>query len=365
MLSFAPAATKPTADPFTAVEIAALFAPLVGSRGALLAVSGGPDSVAMMMLAATWAETSAVKLAVATVDHGLRDGSHAEAEAVASWAEGLGLPHRILTWEGEKPVTAIQERAREARYELLFRHAREIGVDHLLTAHHADDQAETILFRFLRGSGITGLAGMPVAAQHGEIEHLRPFLAYPKEALLGVCAARGQAFFCDPSNEDSSFVRSRLRRLLRLLAEEGFTRQALLRLGRRAARAEFALAAFTRILRGSLQEAHANGQFCAPIGHLRDAPEEILLRLVGREIEALGGKNVRLERLESLLEGLRGALHAGSHWHGTLAGMTLALSDEGILTIAAEKPRRRGMQAQSRDRASARGGDVRGGGLSG
>ncbi|MGH6817531.1 MAG: tRNA lysidine(34) synthetase TilS [Methylovirgula sp.] len=364
-MSFAPAGTQPTADPFTAAEIAALFAPLVGSRGALLAVSGGPDSVAMMLLAAAWAETSKVKLAVATVDHALRDGSRAEAEAVAAWAEGLGLPHRILTWEGEKPVTAIQERAREARYDLLFRHAGEIGVDHLLTAHHADDQAETILFRFLRGSGIAGLAGMPVAAQHGEIVHLRPFLAYPKEALVGVCMARGQAFFRDPSNEDSSFARTRLRRILQLLAEEGFTRQALLRLGRRAARAEFALAAFARILRGSLQGAHRNDQFCASIGYLRDAPEEITLRLVGHEIEVLGGRNVRLERLESLLEGLRGALHAGSSWHGTLAGMTLALSDEGVLTIAAEKPRRRGMQAASRDRAFSQGGDVRGGGPSG
>ncbi|MGB9014721.1 MAG: tRNA lysidine(34) synthetase TilS [Methylovirgula sp.] len=367
MLSFAPAGAKPAAnlDPFTTAEIAALFAPLVGLRGALLAVSGGPDSVAMMLLAATWAETSKVKLAVATVDHGLRDGSRAEAEAVATWAQALGLPHRILTWDGEKPVTAIQERAREARYDLLFRYAEEIGVDHLLTAHHADDQAETILFRFLRGSGIAGLAGMQVATQHGEITHLRPFLAYPKEALVGVCASRGQAFFRDPSNEDSSFARTRLRRLLRLLAEEGITRQALLRLGRRAARAEFALAAFTRILRGSLHGRQKSGQFCAAIGHLRDAPEEIMLRLVAHEIEACGGGNVRLERLESLLEGLRAALHAGASWRGTLAGMRLALSDEGILTIAAEKPRRRGIRGASTDRPSPQAGDVKGGGPSG
>ncbi len=369
MLSFAPAGAfaGPAAslDPFTPAAIAGLFAPLHGSRGALLAVSGGPDSVAMMLLAATWAETSKVRLAVATVDHGLREGSRREAEAVAAWAEGLGLPHRILTWEGEKPATAVQERAREARYELLFGHAREIGVDRLLTAHHADDQAETILFRLLRGSGIAGLAGMPVAAEHAGIVHLRPFLAYPKEALVSICAARGHAFFRDPSNEDLGFARTRLRRLLALLAEEGFTRQTLLRLGRRAARAEVALSAFAGFVGGSLHEAHRNGQFRAPIGRLRDAPEEIMLRLVAREIEALGGKNARLERLESLIEALRGALRAGSSWRGTLGGTRLALDADGVLTIAAEKPRRRGMRNGARDRACPRPGDVEGGGRPG
>jgi tRNA(Ile)-lysidine synthase len=361
MLSFAPpGALEPAAnlDPFTPAEIAALFTPLAASRGALLAVSGGPDSVAMMLLAATWRQTSKLRLAVATVDHGLREGSRREAEAVAAWAQALGLAHCILSWEGQKPATAIQERAREARYDLLFRHAHEIGVDHLLTAHHADDQAETILFRLLRGSGIAGLAGMPFRARRAGIVHLRPFLAYPKEALVGVCAARGHPFFRDPSNEDSNFTRTRLRRLLPLLAEEGLTRQALLRLGRRAARAEVALAAFAGSLHGSLQGDRRAGEFCAPIGHLRDAPEEVMLRLVAQEIESLGGKNVRLERLESLLVRMRGALRAGLPWRGTLGGMTLGLDADACLSIAVEKPRRRGRQSAAPDRALAQGEDV-------
>ena len=214
--SFSAASTQP----FTATEIETLFAPLSAARGVLLAVSGGPDSVALMLLAAAWARPGTPKLAVATVDHGLREGSRGEAEAVAAWAQSLGLPHQILSWDGEKPKTRIQERARAARYDLLFRHARALGADHVLTAHHADDQAETILFRLLRGSGVAGLAGMPVAARHGEIVHLRPLLAYPKAALVELCEARGQAYFRDPSNEDLGFARTRLRRLLRLLAEE-------------------------------------------------------------------------------------------------------------------------------------------------
>jgi tRNA(Ile)-lysidine synthase len=329
-------------DLFAAGEIAALFAPLDEARGAVLAVSGGPDSVALMLLAAAWAGERRCKLSVATVDHGLRPGSRGEAEAVAVWAKSLGLPHHILTWEGEKPKTRIQERAREARYDLLFRHARDIGADHVLTAHHADDQAETILFRLLRGSGITGLSGMPVAARHGDVIHLRPLLSYPKETLIGFCKARGQVYFEDPSNEDLSFARTRLRRLLRLLAEEGLESETLLRLGRRAARAELALSAAAKILRGLLNAARANGVFSAPIGPLRDAPEELVLRLIAGEIEALGGTGLRLERLESLACALRAALQTGRSWRGTLAGMTLALDERGLLTIRSEKPRRRG-----------------------
>jgi tRNA(Ile)-lysidine synthase len=372
MLSPAPVGAVRSAEPaansnpFTQAEIAALFAPLNESRGVLLAVSGGPDSVAMMLLAATWAETSAetsaVKLAVATVDHGLRGDSRDEAEAVAAWAASLGLAHSILTWEGEKPTARIQELARDARYDLLFQHAREIGAEHVLTAHHADDQAETILFRLLRGSGIAGLAGMPMMARHGEIIHLRPLLACSKERLLGVCAAHAHAFFRDPSNDNPSFARTRLRGLLHLLAGEGLESEAFLRLGRRAARAETALAAFTKIARGSLHVKHENGEFRASIGHLRDTPEEILLRLVAMEIEALGGKGLRLDRLESLVAGLSGALRAGAAWQGTLAGMMLLVDAHGFLTIIGEKQRRRGRgtPAASRNRAFSRADHVEG-----
>jgi tRNA(Ile)-lysidine synthase len=340
---------------FGTAELRTLFAPLAEARGALLAVSGGPDSVALMLLAAAWAEQTTLtpKLAVATVDHGLRANSRGEAEAVAAWAESLKLPHHILVWQGAKPKTRIQERAREARYELLFAHAREIGADYVLTAHHADDQAETILFRLLRGSGLSGLAGMSVAVRHGEIVHFRPLLGYSKETLVGLCQARRHPFFCDPSNEDLSFARTRLRRLLRLLAQEGLDSAALLRLGRRAARADLALAAATKMARASLQREDGHGFSSAQIGHLRAAPEEILLRLVAAETEALGSTSLRLDRLESLIAALRAALQTGTSWRGTLGGMTLALDARGFLTIRNEGPRRRGRGAQARSEVPA------------
>ena len=106
---------------------------------------------------------------------------------VARWAAALALPHAILVWEGVKPRSRVQERAREARYALLFEHAARIGADHLMTAHHADDQAETILFRLLRGSGISGLSGMASSSKRNGMILARPLLNFPRQSL-SLCA---------------------------------------------------------------------------------------------------------------------------------------------------------------------------------
>ncbi len=208
---------------------------------------------------------------------------------------------RILVWQGDKPKTRIQERAREARYELLCACAAEIGADYLVTAHHADDQAETILFRLLRGSGFAGLAGMPRMAQRGGLTFLRPLLDCPKSALIAVCEAQDQPYFRDPSNENPAFARAQLRRLLPLLAEEGLDREALLRLGRRAARVDLALDATVEKLRARLPATRDEDSFSAPIGALAAEPAEILGRLIEAEIQRVASaRPVRLDRLEVL-----------------------------------------------------------------
>lgn len=331
-------------------DLAARFAPLRQAQGVLLAVSGGPDSVALMLLMQSWARqcegVAAVPLAVATVDHGLRSESRNEAEMVAGWAKSLGLQHRILTWEGAKPASRIQEAARTARYGLLFGHAKEIGADHLLTAHQADDQAETILFRLLRGSGFSGLAGMAVATRRGALIHFRPLLDCPKEVLIALCEARGQPFFRDPSNENPRFARARLRRLAPILAAEGLDRDALLRLGRRAARADLALDACAEKCRATLNATRVGGAFVGEIGGLAAEPAEILLRIVEAELRLLGvDKPLRLDRLETLTASLQVALQKGGAWRGSLAGMAFSLNRGAVLTICPEKPRRRGRSA--------------------
>ena len=180
--------------------------PLVGSTGGRIgvAVSGGPDSLALLLLACA-ARPGAVE--AATVDHGLRAESAAEAETVERLCHRLGVPHATL--RPANPIAGnLQSSARRARYALLDAWRRERGLDWVLTAHHADDQAETLLMRLNRGAGAAGLSG--VRARNGHL--LRPLLGWRRAELEAVVAAAGIDAVSDPSNVDPRFDRARLRR---------------------------------------------------------------------------------------------------------------------------------------------------------
>lgn len=277
----------------------------------LLAVSGGPDSVALMLLCARWGPRASHEISVATVDHRLRPAARAEAEQVGEWAQALGFEHHVLTWEGEKPKTRIQERARAARYALLAECARNIGAGAIVTAHHADDQAETILFRLTRGSGVSGLTGMSKKSDSHGLALLRPLLDFPKSALVGICDHADHPYFSDPSNADDVYARARLRKLAPLLADQGLDRDALLRLGERAGRADAALASCAAMAheRALLESAPALSRFDAAA--LAQAPLEILQRILAREIARLAPESrPRLDRLERAAGRLAEALRA-------------------------------------------------------
>jgi tRNA(Ile)-lysidine synthase len=182
-----------------------------------VAVSGGPDSLALLLLASA-ARPGAIE--AATVDHALRPGSRAEAEVVSGICEQLNVPHLILTAEWDQtPTTAIQEQARDMRYRLLADWLAQRGLDALAVAHHADDQAETLLMRLNRGSGVRGLAAMrPRARLPGsEFALLRPLLGWRRSELEAVCADAGLAAAADPSNRDERFERVRVRNVLQEL----------------------------------------------------------------------------------------------------------------------------------------------------
>src|SRR3979411_1161821 len=139
-----------------------LFADWKGAPAIVLAVSGGPDSIALMWLAAPWLPRVArgPTLVAVTVDHGLRAEAAREALQVKRLARTIDLPHRTLRWSGAKPKTGLPAAARSARYRLLAQAAQASGATHILTAHTRDDKAETVLMRLLRGSGIGALAAV-------------------------------------------------------------------------------------------------------------------------------------------------------------------------------------------------------------
>lgn len=189
--------------------------PLAGPEEKIgLAVSGGPDSLALLLLAAA-ARPGGVE--AATVDHGLRAESAGEAAMVAELCNKLGVPHRTLTIEwAEKPETALQERARARRYALLSGWADERGLKALVTGHHLDDQAETFVMRLMRGAGVRGLSAMRRRgrAPGGRVPLARPLLGWRRSELEEICAAAGFAPVQDPSNAEEKFERVRVRNAL-------------------------------------------------------------------------------------------------------------------------------------------------------
>jgi len=175
-------------------------------------VSGGPDSLALTLLLAEWAHSRGGRLDALTVDHQLRPESAAEASQVGRWLAHLpGVTHHILSWTDPKRATGIQAAAREGRYRLLAAHCREQAILHLCVAHHRGDQHETHRLRAGHGSGRIGLAGMSAVRPLDGVRLLRPLLGVGKAALIALLEARGQAWLSDPSNNNPSFERVRLR----------------------------------------------------------------------------------------------------------------------------------------------------------
>jgi tRNA(Ile)-lysidine synthase len=331
-------------------EAAAALAPLA-ARSVLLAVSGGPDSTALLVLAARHCSTA--RLFAATVDHGLRPGSRLEAEAVGRLSGMLGVRHEILAWRGAKPDSGIEAAARAERYRLLVAAAEAHGCTALATAHTLDDQAETVLLRLAAGSGPAGLAAMRPESSRDGLRHVRPFLEIPKARLLATLAAEGVDYVEDPMNAEPGFARTRLRRAAAALAREGLTPRRLAVLARRMARAEAALEAAADAAFGEAAT-EAGGKIVFDAHMLLALPEEIALRVLGRAIAAAGGSEIRLARLEALLDAVRGALAAEKPLGRTLAGAKIAVraGGNGTVIVGAAPPRRAATEASPRsDRA--------------
>lgn len=189
----------------------AAAAPFEPSPRLAVALSGGADSTALLLLAEGWARARGGDVLALVVDHRLRAGSADEAAEVARRCAERGIAHRVLPWDGPRPSRRIQERAREARYRLLEGACAEEGILHLLVGHHAGDQEETIAMRRARRSGEAGLAGMALETTRAQSRILRPLLAVAPGALRDWLQRLGVSWIEDPSNRDPRFLRARMR----------------------------------------------------------------------------------------------------------------------------------------------------------
>ena len=294
-----------------------------------VAVSGGPDSMALCLLAARWVRQRGGHLLALTVDHRLRPDSTAEAAAVGASLTRRDIPHRILTW-ADAPARASQEAARRARYALLEQACRDAGIRDLLVAHHREDQAETVLLRLAKGSGIDGLAGMAAwrPAPWGRL--LRPLLDLPKARLAATCAAVGVVPVDDPSNRSSRYARARLRAARAALAAEGLTDDRLWDVARRAGLARAALERLTAELGRRAVRLDPAGWAAIDLPALRAADPEIARRLLDSVTACIGGGiEARFEALERLAEALQGGAVLGR----TLGRCRLRAAGDRLLVL--------------------------------
>ncbi|HEY1540773.1 MAG TPA: tRNA lysidine(34) synthetase TilS [Xanthobacteraceae bacterium] len=329
-----------------------LLADLIDQPALVLAVSGGPDSTALLWLAAHWRKRQrrGPKLIAVTVDHGLRPEARREAAAVKRLAGRLGVVHRTLRWTGRKPASGLQHKAREARYRLIAAAAARAGATCVVTAHTIDDQAETILFRLARGSGVVGLAGMarvrPLVMPATGVFLVRPLLEVAKSRLVATLLAAKIAAADDASNRDPRFARTRLRTLMPALVSEGLDARVFARLARRVRRAdaaiEFAVAAAASALSDGAADSvwPERGPIMFPAQDFAGLPAEVALRLVGRAIAWVGDEGpVELGKLEALAEALAAALAGPVRFRRTLAGALLTLAN-GRIIVERAPPRR-------------------------
>jgi tRNA(Ile)-lysidine synthase len=312
--------------------LARLFAPAAGEPAIGLAVSGGPDSLALMLLAQRWAtsEPSPPRLIVYSLDHAIRPEAREEVEMVLALASSLGLPARGLIWTDEKPEAGLQEAARLARYRLIGEAMAADGATLLLTAHHRADQAETVLMRLAHGSGVEGLKAMSSLATVEGVQVFRPFLEVEPAALADVVEAAGIDPVRDPSNEDPSYERVRWRRLLPALAHEGLDSAALGRFATRMAEADAALAQMADLAFSQMVTLDGFGAAAIARDTFIALSPAIGRRVLGRVLKIVGGRQKprALGQVERLYDQIAdGDLPRAA----TLLGAVTRLKDEQIV----------------------------------
>jgi tRNA(Ile)-lysidine synthase len=312
-----------TSNSFT--PLMAAFAPFETHPVVAVAVSGGRDSLALALLAHEWATERGGQVLCLIVDHGLRTAAADEAAATRDRLSRRGIAAEILQWVGAKPERGVQEAARAARYDLLFDACRRHGILHLLVAHHADDQAETVAMRAARGSGPDGLAGMAALVEHRDARLLRPLLGVRRDRLTATLLERGMTWIDDPSNADPRFERVRVRQSgAAMLSRHGELDEASGRSAREKG-----------LARAAVDTVEIEGEAAVDRSAFTGLGARVGERLLSRLVQAIGGLDhpPRRDRLARAAERLCGPAEPGKSGKSqdfTLSECLLMLRQEPV-----------------------------------
>ena len=264
-----------------------------------IAVSGGSDSLALLSLAVEALAGTEIEIHAATVDHRLRPASKEEAEAAKAVCQTLGVSHRTLVWENGPRGGNLQDQAREARYDLLTAWAKGCDIPVIALGHTADDQAETVLMRLRRASGVTGLAAMRARRMRGGVMLARPMLGLRRADLQAYLRARNIEWVDDPSNENVKFERVRIRQAMEILEPLGLTVSALTVVAENMARSQDALDWYAFSAAKELLQINSLGIQIDQNG-FKVLPEETALRLLRHSVRWMSGQSYAPRRAPML-----------------------------------------------------------------
>ncbi len=282
------------------------FAPFENNPEIAVAVSGGSDSLALTFLINEYVKKNGGNLIALTVDHGLREESYDEALKVREKLLKHGIKHEILTWVGEKPKTAIEEKARQARYDLLFNYCKEKGILHLCVGHTKDEQVETFLMRLRRGSGVDGLASIKSEVLTKDLRILRPLLDFTRQDLRDYLNNINEIWIEDPSNQNEDYERVRFRKAIPILSNLGLDVECLNNAVNHMKRAKEALDFLMIDAMVNCVSLKREGFVLFDKEKLQKYPEETVLRVLSRILMVVSNNEepVRINKLINLKENL-------------------------------------------------------------
>lgn len=295
-----------------------------------VAVSGGGDSLALLLAASTWAKDSKSLVKVATVDHKLRKYSGREAIFVQKICSKLSVSHDTLAWKKPEKIRNLQNSARLARLSLLTEWALEKGIKIILLGHSEDDQAETIMMNFIRGSGLEGLRGMPQTFNNDGIIFCRPFLSVKRHRLREFLRGHKINWIEDPSNFSDKYQRVKVRKVLPKLESLGLTADKLILMGERMVSASAFIRRVSTLELLSCIKVNSWGELELNRKKFLILDKEIQLRILSSIIGGMRGKKYRPRY--KLIKGLLEKIYDfGGNLGVTVSGLKVSQNDFLVL----------------------------------
>jgi len=304
-----------------------------------VAISGGSDSMALALLLGEYAKESGAQITAITVDHKLRVEAALEAKQVGLWLKKYGIKHHILCWEGEKKSSNIQAEARKARYRLMSDFCAVHNIKLLAVAHTCEDQAETVLMRLMRGSGVDGLSGISDSSDVFGIKLIRPLLGTKRAELREYLHNKSQKWIDDPSNENIKYKRVEVRKFIKASEEPELLTKRLVDTSAHMARAKDYIEQQIRKNLIGIFAFNEAGFYTIDRNCFRNLHPEERLRSLAAALQHAGGQDYRprFENLNQLHDNIiSGNIGSGCTLWGCEISQSKKKHEENILYIYRE-----------------------------